>query len=496
MKKLNFIPLSLVLSLFLSTTTFAYPNMSSYQSENFAKNSSSSQISEITITDDVEPFVKAQYGIRIQIPQTLSVIFDTTRSKNEISLYGSAVDNGKIDSKPVVTFGDKDKTIVIPVKKDFSAGESVTIRNLSIKGFHETTTQSQYLLFIYDDSGIAVINNRYLTIYDSSNSDTTPPLKPTDVKITQVDNTSVKLTWTNPTDLDVNMIDILRGLNANVNGTPYKQIGKDKQEFLDTGLKIGDTVKYMIRAEDGPNLGDLSSEVSLTLVDTPATPAEQAPTQPTTTEITTPTTPATTAETTTATNSSETTSAETTTSTKSFCQTFADITPQDAFCATLKSVNQNNIITGYSDGTFKGDNQINRAELLKIILSYANIEITSPAKNEPIFSDVSQDEWYSNYIYTAKTLGIIDGYPNGTFMPAQTVNKAEAVKIILKAIKAETGIVSVSPYEDTPVNQNNAWYLPYAQYLKDTVDQNSANFDPSHMMTRKEVVEILNLLQK
>lgn len=497
MKKLTLIPtLSLVVSLLISTTTFAYPSMLSSQNQSFAKNASSTVISDTTITDDTTPFIKAQYGIRIQIPQALSAIFDASRTKNEISFYGTAIDNGKISANPSISFGDKDKTIVIPVLKDFSAGESVTIRNLSIKGFHDTTGDAQYLLFIYDDSGTAMINEGYISIYNSTNSDNNPPLKPTDVKITQVDNTSVKLTWTNPTDLDIAMIDILRGLNANVNGIAYKQIGKDKEEFVDTGLKVGDTVKYLIRAEDGPNTGDLSNEVSLTLVDMTTTPESvETPETPET-----PATPEATVipESTVPTPSEETTAQPETTSSE-ICQSFTDITPEDAFCPTLKSINQNNIITGYTDGilkTFKGDNEINRAELLKLVLLFANTEIQHPAQNEPIFSDVNPDEWYANYVHTAKKLGIIDGYPNGTFMPAQAVNKAEAVKIMLKTLKAETGIVSSAPYEDTEISQNNAWYLPYAKYMKDNIDQTSDIFTPDHFMTRREIVEMLNSLEK
>jgi len=492
MKKLTLIPtLSLVVSLLISTTTFAYPSMLSSQNQSFAKNASSTVISDTTITDDTTPAIKAQYGIRIQIPQALSAIFDASRTKNEISFYGTAIDNGKMDAKPAITFGDKDKTIVIPVLKDFLAGESVTIRNLSLKGFHETTGDAQYLLFMYDNSGTAVIGDGYISVYSSTNSDNNPPLKPTDVKITQVDNTSVKLTWTNPTDLDIVLIDVLRGLNASINGIAYKQIGKDKEEFVDTGLKVGDTVKYLIRAEDGPNTGDLSNEVSLTLVDMTTTPESvETPETPET-----PATPEATVipESTVPTPSEETTAQPETTSSE-ICQSFSDISAKDLLCSALKSINQNNIITGYSDGTFKGESQINRAELLKLVLLYANIDIISPAQSEPIFSDVSANEWYANYVHTAKKLGIINGYPNGFFMPAQAVNKVEAVKIILKALNKETVAVSTAPYQDTEVNQNNAWYLPYAKYIKENIDKNSDIFDPSHAMTRQEIVEMLSSL--
>jgi hypothetical protein len=132
--------------------------------------------------------------------------------------------------------------------------------------------------------------------------------------------------------------------------------------------------------------------------------------------------------------------------------------------------------------------------LLKIVIPYAGETVLIPDPSEMILTDVKSGEWYSNYIYTAKKLGIINGYSDGTFKPDQAVNKAEAVKIILKALKVETVTVSTAPYEDTEVNQNNAWYLPYAKYIKENVDQNSNIFNPNHLMTRREVVEMLNSL--
>lgn len=87
-------------------------------------------------------------------------------------------------------------------------------------------------------------------------------------------------------------------------------------------------------------------------------------------------------------------------------------------------------ISGYPDGTFKPNRTLNRAEFLKIALaSYPKIRV-SPSDAEACFPDVSEDDWFSQYVCLAKKRGIIKGYPDGDFKPARTVNYAEALKML------------------------------------------------------------------
>lgn len=108
------------------------------------------------------------------------------------------------------------------------------------------------------------------------------------------------------------------------------------------------------------------------------------------------------------------------------------------------------IINGYPDGTFGPHNTINRAELLKIIFKGNAVS----GAERRCFSDVNPDEWYAPFVCTAKRRGIINGYPDGTFKPAQTVNFAEAIKIILRAYGRDI--------EDASGEQ---WFAPYVEEL-------------------------------
>lgn len=120
---------------------------------------------------------------------------------------------------------------------------------------------------------------------------------------------------------------------------------------------------------------------------------------------------------------------------------FSDLTNNHTYNEAINFITENNIVQGYPDGTFKPDNKINRAELLKIIIEskFSDDEIDNAlneyrAKNYWYvdLKDVDIDSWYGSYVRIAIQEGIIEGYSDGTFKPSQNVNFVEALKIVLK----------------------------------------------------------------
>lgn len=113
------------------------------------------------------------------------------------------------------------------------------------------------------------------------------------------------------------------------------------------------------------------------------------------------------------------------------------------------------VLEGYPDGTYKPNQTINRAELLKIILEASDTD-TSTASNS-CFPDVMGDDWYVKYVCAAQAAGIVEGYPDGTFKPAQTVNFVEALKITLLGYGLNTGSATepwYKQYVDTASGYN------------------------------------------
>ena len=91
------------------------------------------------------------------------------------------------------------------------------------------------------------------------------------------------------------------------------------------------------------------------------------------------------------------------------------------------------VVDGYPDGTFKPANIVTRAEMTKMIVVALGLEDFAVATTSP-YSDMWQASWAQGFVSYATSLGIITGYPDGTFKPNQTVSYNEAAAMIVRAL--------------------------------------------------------------
>ncbi|MBI3332427.1 S-layer homology domain-containing protein [Candidatus Peregrinibacteria bacterium] len=152
-------------------------------------------------------------------------------------------------------------------------------------------------------------------------------------------------------------------------------------------------------------------------------------------------------------------------------------------------VKQKGIVSGYSDGTYKPNALMNRAEFTKIVVlsrySQAEIDDLLARVRLAAFPDVSFDAWFAQYVYFANASGIIAGYPDGTFGPEKTINYAEAAKIV--------SITYGFPVSPAPLGQ--PWYLPYVSEItaKNSQPPSIRSFDQK--MTRGDMAELIYRLK-
>lgn len=106
------------------------------------------------------------------------------------------------------------------------------------------------------------------------------------------------------------------------------------------------------------------------------------------------------------------------------------------YASAIDALGERQIVQGYPGNLFKPDQSITRAELLKIILFAANIE-RFPAE-EACFRDINVNERYAEVVCTAKAMGIVQGYPDGTFKPNQKVSLVEGLKMAIVGFRIET----------------------------------------------------------
>ena len=167
---------------------------------------------------------------------------------------------------------------------------------------------------------------------------------------------------------------------------------------------------------------------------------------------------------------------------------FSDVYTTDTHYAAITSLVDQGILVGYEDGTFRPSQEVNRAEALKIILMGTGTAVDESSTAGLLFSDSDEEDWFFGYVSTGVSLGIIQGYDDGTFKPEQTVNRAEAVKMLLVATGNET-----SP------SASAEWYAPYEAYAKTwNIEpvQSDGLWHAEEVITRGNISEMVYRLQQ
>ncbi len=144
---------------------------------------------------------------------------------------------------------------------------------------------------------------------------------------------------------------------------------------------------------------------------------------------------------------------------------FTDIIEGDYFFVPLQNLKANHLIDGYDDGTFRPDEKINRAEALKMLMKAFPEEKEEKKGEEMSFPDVPKEAWFYPYVKDAWAQGIVQGYPDKNFHPEKTLNRAEALKIALNQEGASLPeIVEVNSYSDVKIED---WFAQYAEIAKE-----------------------------
>ena len=89
------------------------------------------------------------------------------------------------------------------------------------------------------------------------------------------------------------------------------------------------------------------------------------------------------------------------------------------------------IIDGFSDGTFRPYARITRAQFAKIAVGFFE---TTREDYQGYFTDVDIDAWYTEYVEAAARVGLIEGFSDGTFRPNTNITRAQACVIVNRAL--------------------------------------------------------------
>ena len=135
---------------------------------------------------------------------------------------------------------------------------------------------------------------------------------------------------------------------------------------------------------------------------------------------------------------------------------FKDV-PAGAWYGTAVSTLCNmGVITGYQDGTFGPQRNITRAELATILARFCDSSGNNTVLDR--FTDISHC-WARKYINLAAENGLVYGYTDGTFRPDQNITRAETIvmvnRILGRSASADTVVKGYKTFSDVPTS---AWY--------------------------------------
>lgn len=147
-------------------------------------------------------------------------------------------------------------------------------------------------------------------------------------------------------------------------------------------------------------------------------------------------------------------------------------------------------IVGYGNGQVRPQNAITRAEVATIFFRLLTDDVreenfTSTNK----YTDVAAGAWYNNAVSTLSAMGIITGYPDGTFRPNAYITRAEFAAISArfdadgdKTLAAFSDIANHWAKDEISVAYNNGWVDGYPD----------GTFGPQRNITRAETVTLVN----
>ncbi|WP_058486432.1 S-layer homology domain-containing protein [Defluviitalea phaphyphila] len=105
------------------------------------------------------------------------------------------------------------------------------------------------------------------------------------------------------------------------------------------------------------------------------------------------------------------------------------------------------ILTGYEDGSLRLDNNISRAEIATILIRILGYEDTViVGLEEYTFNDVKENHWAYENIKKAAKLGLIAGYPDGSFKPNESITYAEIIAMMIRLTKQDKDLEGEWPY--------------------------------------------------
>ncbi|MDI6689748.1 MAG: S-layer homology domain-containing protein [Actinomycetota bacterium] len=120
------------------------------------------------------------------------------------------------------------------------------------------------------------------------------------------------------------------------------------------------------------------------------------------------------------------------------------------------------IISGYADGLFRPANPVTRSQFTKMLVNSLRLPLNT--EYQGYFTDVPPNHWGWQYIETAKDWGIVQGYGDGRFGPEDTATRAHLATMLVRGLGIARNTQYQGYFPDVPPNH---WAWDYIETAKD-----------------------------
>ena len=159
---------------------------------------------------------------------------------------------------------------------------------------------------------------------------------------------------------------------------------------------------------------------------------------------------------------------------------FSDVSADNAYKDSIDNLSSLGVLSGYPDGSFGTKNPLTRAQFAKIVVAMTGNSDAAESKKTEVFTDVSANHWAIGYINEAAELGLITGYPDGSFAPEENINYAQAITVVIRMLG----------YSSAEVGTN--WPFDYINKASELGITKNLRFSNSEILTREVAAYILN----
>jgi hypothetical protein len=169
-------------------------------------------------------------------------------------------------------------------------------------------------------------------------------------------------------------------------------------------------------------------------------------------------------------------------------ENLSDVKSGDAFYTAISGAANTGVVSGFADGSFRPADLTTRGQLAKIVV--LAFGLSTKSNGTAHFSDVAASDPFFAYVEAAYNHGLISGYGDGTFRPYTTVTRGQVAKMIVLAAGWTLVNPTTATFKDVAVGSSYYTYVETAYANKVISGYADGTFRPGAGATRGQIAQI------